>query len=70
MRAVLNKPISVNVRRLGTLSPVPPPLWGRGREGGKLQTPALAIPPSPTLPHKGREGSVCSWHAPEFNYEQ
>jgi flagella basal body P-ring formation protein FlgA len=35
------------------LSLFPPPLWGRARERGKPQTPACAVPPSLTLPHKG-----------------
>src|SRR5580698_8540161 len=33
----------------------PPPLRGRVREGGTLQSPALATPSSPPLPLKGEE---------------
>jgi hypothetical protein len=46
------------------LSPFPPPLRGRVREGGKPQTPAFVVPPSPTLPRKGGEGRarrVATW---------
>ncbi|MGC0391469.1 hypothetical protein ACVIU7_002547 [Bradyrhizobium liaoningense] len=38
----------------GTTLSFPPPLWGRGREGGSHELrPRLGLPPSPTLPHKG-----------------
>jgi len=33
----------------------PSPLVGEGGEGGKPQTPAPVVPPSPTLPRKGGE---------------
>jgi valyl-tRNA synthetase len=38
------------------VSSSPSPLVGEGREGGKPQTPVPAVPPSPTLPHRGRVG--------------
>jgi hypothetical protein len=40
----------------------PPPLWGRGREGGGHKHRLLGLPLSPTLPHKGggsRRGAPC-----------
>ncbi|GMP04281.1 hypothetical protein TM239_37920 [Bradyrhizobium sp. TM239] len=38
----------------GTILSFPPPLWGRGREGGSHELrPRLGLPLSPTLPHKG-----------------
>ncbi len=37
-----------------TILSFPPPLWGRGREGGSHELrPHPGLPPSPTLPHKG-----------------
>ncbi len=47
--------------KIGTLGSVvatalsfPPPLWGRGREGGSHELRFSLEPPlSPTLPHKG-----------------
>jgi valyl-tRNA synthetase len=60
---------AVTAANSGGASSSPSPLVGEGREGGKPQTPAPAVPPSPTLPHKGGEGrpllALTQWPALE-----
>ncbi len=46
-----------SARSLDEHSLLPPPLWGRVGEGGKLHAWRLLLTPSLSLPHKGGENA-------------
>ena len=45
--------LEMKVRLAARRSLLPPPLWGRGGEGGGRELTHSWVPPSLSLPHKG-----------------